>query len=602
MEPGGTDPGPSSLEARVARLERQIEELLARSAGAPAIGGDPEAEGGGPDGGAAPALQRDGAAAGPSRETVTARTAATATPESVRAGLGAVGLAAWRHRVWDGEFWLNKLGIGLVLFGVTFLFLYSIEQGWLTPEVRVGFGAVVGAVLLGAGLRMGSEQRSLAQVLLGGGIGVFYIVGFAAFQLYALLGYHSAFAMMVAVTVAAFWLAVREDHPILALIGIKGALGTPFLLYRGDGDVEWLVSYTAVVMASSVALFVHREWRSLVWTAAIGGWAVHLIGFVQSFSASGAGTDAERWVMQSTIVFGWILFAAVVPVREHQLTRERSGYTGAPHVPLRPHLHLLAGLTPLAALGLTGLLWSISASAWGWSALSLAAAYVAAAALLRGRAERIADAQLFAAAVLLVAGSVAAFGGDTLFAVLALQLFVLHLGARITRSGWLSAVGHGVAISVAIWFLVRLDVAGLPGTAGALADPVAIAAALLASRELAHPAARRIYWGLAHLAILAWLWRELSYLPGGAALVSAAWGAYAIGMLAVGARTRSLPLQKVAIATILALVAKLFLVDLAALEAIWRILLFLGLGSVLLASSYALQGAWRAAGSAWSDR
>jgi uncharacterized membrane protein len=599
------DRSPEPIEARVARLERLIEELLARSTPASVTRDGSGAERRVPEYGGERATAQGGSAASGSPTEIEAREDAAAAQVAPQARSGATGAAAgldaWRDRFWDGEFWLNKLGIGLVLFGITFLFLYSIEQGWLTPEVRVGFGAVVGAVLLLAGLRMGSEHRSLAQVLLGGGIGVFYIVGFAAFQLYALLGYHSAFALMVAVTVGAFWLAVREDHPILALIGIKGALGTPFLLYRGDGDVEWLVSYTAVVMASSVALFVHREWRSLVWTAAIGGWAVHLIGYTQSFAPSSAGTDAERWVMQSTIVFGWILFASVVPVREHQLSRGRRGESGAGPVALRCHLHLLAAMTPLAALGLTGGLWSISSSVWGWTTLVAAASYGAAAAVLRDRDVRLSDAQLFAAATLLVAGSIAAFGGNTLFAGLALQVLVVHLAARLTRSGWLSAVGHGVAISVAIWFIVRLDVSGLAGSAGALADPLAIAALLLASRELAQPAARRVYRGAVHLAVLAWLWRELSYLPGGAALVSGAWGAYAVGMLAVGARIRNLPLQKVAVVTILALVAKLFLVDLAALEAIWRILLFLGLGSVLLASSYALQGAWRSSGSVWSD-
>ena len=34
------------------------------------------------------------------------------------------------------EYWLNKAGIGLVLFAIVFLFKYSIDQGWLTPPIR----------------------------------------------------------------------------------------------------------------------------------------------------------------------------------------------------------------------------------------------------------------------------------------------------------------------------------------------------------------------------------------------------------------------------------------------------------------------------------
>ena len=42
------------------------------------------------------------------------------------------------------EYWLNKIGIGLVLFGVAFLFKFSVDQGWLTPLVRLGFGVALG--------------------------------------------------------------------------------------------------------------------------------------------------------------------------------------------------------------------------------------------------------------------------------------------------------------------------------------------------------------------------------------------------------------------------------------------------------------------------
>jgi uncharacterized membrane protein len=40
-------------------------------------------------------------------------------------------------------------------------------------------------------------------------------------------------------------------------------------------------------------------------------------------------------------------------------------------------------------------------------------------------------------------------------------------------------------------------------------------------------------------------------------------------------------------------VAKLFAIDLAELEAIWRILLFLGFGALLLVVSYAFPSLWR---------
>ncbi len=34
----------------------------------------------------------------------------------------------------SGEWWLNKIGIGLLLFGVAFLYLLSVERGWIAPR------------------------------------------------------------------------------------------------------------------------------------------------------------------------------------------------------------------------------------------------------------------------------------------------------------------------------------------------------------------------------------------------------------------------------------------------------------------------------------
>ena len=77
------------------------------------------------------------------------------------------------------EYWLNKIGIGLVLFGVAFLFKNSIAQGWMTPPVRVGFGLILGVGLILAGLRMSVDRRHFSQVLIDGGIATVYIIGFA---------------------------------------------------------------------------------------------------------------------------------------------------------------------------------------------------------------------------------------------------------------------------------------------------------------------------------------------------------------------------------------------------------------------------------------
>jgi uncharacterized membrane protein len=108
----------------------------------------------------------------------------------------------------------------------------------------------------------------------------------------------------------------------------------------------------------------------------------------------------------------------------------------------------------------------------------------------------------------------------------------------------------------------------------------------------------RVRWGFvlaAYAAALGWLWRDLVVLPNGQAYVSVAWGICALALVAVGARRDLDGARWTGLATLLLVVAKLFAVDLAQLDAIWRILLFLGFGALLLVVSYAFPSLWRVA-------
>ncbi|MCP4686035.1 MAG: DUF2339 domain-containing protein [bacterium] len=104
-----------------------------------------------------------------------------------------------------------------------------------------------------------------------------------------------------------------------------------------------------------------------------------------------------------------------------------------------------------------------------------------------------------------------------------------------------------------------------------------------------------IYLLAAHAALLLWLLRELSSLTDGQGFVTIAWGVYAIALLVFGLRKNLHQVRLAALGTLFLVVGKLFLVDLAKLETIWRVLLFFGFGGVFMFLSYYFQSLWKAA-------
>ena len=628
----------------------------------------------------------------------------------------------------SGEWWLGKIGVGLLLFGVAFLYLLSVERGWITPTVRVGLGLALGATLTALGLHIFRDRHSFSRVLLGGGVGVFYTTGFAAYDFYALVPHALAFAFMVSVIILAFFLSVRGSGVALSLIGTVGGLGTPFVLHDGSGSPGGLVLYACVVLAGAGVIYLYKGWLSLLAVSFMGGWAVLLAGFWTNPSGTIDRYPEDPTALQLGVAFTWLLFWLVPALREVFQAREPAALPSPANVFATGAT--LASATsvssPLVALAFTQAIWIPESDNLGFAALAAAALYALAALVFR-RLEGVRDAaspvsftQALVALLLLTVSIVLVLDGDALLFTLAAEAVILHHAARPLSSRVLSFGAHFLLAVVATWMcgrlLLGLLVGSFPGTlpepfldAASLTDLAVIVLGFLSSYAvsprrsvapyltLAHAAvlawlARELLplpdgntwsllswtlyaaglhliyrglprwrtrgaahavsvavaawlvarlvggavtsgypgppvlnaWGLsdlaviallalagllpgavspnrlaraygfaAHVALLAWLWRELSMPPGGEAYVTVAWGSYAVALLVAGLRLDLLRLFRGGMATLFLVVGKLFLVDLASIEAVWRVLLFLGFGALFLALSFYTRSLWR---------
>jgi hypothetical protein len=186
--------------------------------------------------------------------------------------------------------------------------------------------------------------------------------------------------------------------------------------------------------------------------------------------------------------------------------------------------------------------------------------------------------------------------GNLQFVVLVFEtMALLYTATRMNDRGLIGAA-HLFGAVIATWLVVRL----LESATGAvvlnekaLVDIIVIIGIALATYILKDPTEKSAYLLVAHVALLLWFLRELSPFINGQGIVSAAWGVYTITLFVIGLRKNISDFTKIAMATLLVLIGKLFLVDLAHLETIWRVLLFLGFGTVLLFLSYFFQALWK---------
>ncbi|MCH7879882.1 MAG: DUF2339 domain-containing protein, partial [candidate division Zixibacteria bacterium] len=575
----------------------------------------------------------------------------------------------------SSEFLINKLGIGLLLFGVVFLFKYSIDQGWITPLIRVVCGSALGGILLGFGLKLYSKKQHYSLVLLGGAMATFYITIFAAFQMYQLISHPTAFAAMCAVTILALALALNKNDMILSLIGTIGGLGTPFFLYTGEGSIPGLVTYTCSLLFGTLGIYFFKGWRPLMAVSVIGGWMVMLVA-INAVSLGDNASVSNQWAVQAGLMFAFLAFW-LTPVSREIVNALKSGTDSL--TTKYPLAHMSAISAPIMGLGLSITLWEITGSVteenWGIVAFSICAMYglagwrlyrwprtaklaythsmiagffftLALALILEGdallitlateaallsfisqklndrgvriagnilagivllwlaariffdhtnigltSADSLSDLWVIAMGVLIayvyrhrfecavyLIDSVAALAfwlargleGNLEFIALLLLGSALYFTSEIHKHRQIRAAAHVFFAALGVYFITRLEPFGADGLSlfnvTALADALFIAAIVVIAMRSPEKTVALVYALAAHLAGLGLVFREFVELENGQGYVSAIWGTYSIALLVAGFRAKNNMLRKVGMATLLLVIAKLFVVDLANLE------------------------------------
>ncbi|HYF65495.1 MAG TPA: DUF2339 domain-containing protein, partial [Herpetosiphonaceae bacterium] len=174
-------------------------------------------------------------------------------------------------------------------------------------------------------------------------------------------------------------------------------------------------------------------------------------------------------------------------------------------------------------------------------------------------------------------------------AIWAIDAAALGFIARRTRQRGYEILGHVVAGLVLLQFagsLARPPWRALPViNQQALLQLAAISLVAAASRFQAEQPVRRAYGLVAYAALLTWFWREWSVIANGNAYTTLSWSICSLALFVVGLRGDRRGILQLAVATLGLVLFKLFLIDLVNIDAIWRILLFLGLGGGLLGLS-----------------
>ncbi|MCG7580249.1 DUF2339 domain-containing protein [Mycolicibacterium sp. OfavD-34-C] len=483
--------------------------------------------------------------------------------------------------------WIGKLlavaGVTVTLIGVALLLVLAAQAGLLRPEFRVGAGAMLAVALVGAGWWLNTRPggRVGAVSLAATGIAAAYIDVIAVTTIYGWVSAPVGLVVAAIVAGAGLTLARRWDSQHLGLLVLVPLIALAPVVT--DGITLLLVGFLLALAAVSLPVQLGKDW---IWLHAARITAA-------SFPLLAALVVRYIDARDDLWLAGGCAIAALIAVG--------SALILLPGTTRRAAMAVLtaAGTVPVLAVGLT-----VDRVAAALMAAALSAAMLAIVLAgdrlpgVPGAARQVFSA--WSAVAALVAVTVAFDGRVAGPVLLALAVVVAVAGRHDTTARWaafgFTIVGAGVHLSYSPLFTLLEPVkTGAAAGVSTLVSSVLLASSAVAvlwswrSREAALwvVAGGVVVYSVTSFTVTAgtMIAGDSAGFYGGHMVATICWIVLAAALFGYAARRsraeRSVPIGA-GLALVAAAVAKLFLFDLGTLDGIFRVVVFIVVGLILL--------------------
>ena len=208
-----------------------------------------------------------------------------------------------------GRYGTLLLAALVILMGVGVLIKVAVSRGLLTPEVRIGMGALAAAVVGAVGVHFHRRgEVRYGNVLLALALAIVDLLAWGAGPQLHLVPTSVALVVVDVVAIALAALALRDGSEFLFSIAVAGALSSPFVTNDGGGSAPALLAYGACVLVGALRSAREPRW-SRAFTVLVCGALVYAL-------AAAAMSTGSAWYAPFAVVlfgaacaFGALLFA-----------------------------------------------------------------------------------------------------------------------------------------------------------------------------------------------------------------------------------------------------------------------------------------------------
>lgn len=167
----------------------------------------------------------------------------------------------WHIENFIGLRLIHLVGIVVLVIGLSIGVKYAIDRNLMSEGLRISLAYGAGLVLLFLSLRLKNKYAGFSAILFSGAMASLYFTTYAAFVYYSIFPFAVAFGLMISFTVYTVYKATKYNRQEIALLGLVGAYGIPFLVSRNADRADLFFLYISVINIGVVYLAVKRKWK-----------------------------------------------------------------------------------------------------------------------------------------------------------------------------------------------------------------------------------------------------------------------------------------------------------------------------------------------------
>jgi uncharacterized membrane protein len=171
---------------------------------------------------------------------------------------------------------IHLVGIIVLVIGISIGVKYAIDGQLISEAMRIVLAYAAGILLLILSIRLKNNYQLFSAILFSGSMASVYFTTYAAFTYYHFIPGTVAFLVMVALTVYTIFMAIRYDRKEIAIVGMVGAYGIPFLVSANSERVDLFLSYILLINLGIVFLSFRKSWKLVGQLAMLITWVLFI--------------------------------------------------------------------------------------------------------------------------------------------------------------------------------------------------------------------------------------------------------------------------------------------------------------------------------------